>query len=157
VSVSNSRYRGPDQHGCRQGTEVTGVVTRYSSAPRHYGDRRPTLRFVSNIDGSDFAQAVRDLGPAVTLLIISSKTSTTLETMTNARTRAWSLAGLGVDNLLVANHFVAVSTNAAEVTGGAWNWARSWQRGSSRISATAWTVRSITTARRTRSSGAIGH
>ena len=72
---------------------------------------------MSNIDGTDFAEAVRDLDPAETLFIVSSKTFTTLETMTNARTaRAWCLAGLGGDERSVAKHFVAVSTNAAEVS-----------------------------------------
>jgi glucose-6-phosphate isomerase len=75
-----------------------------------------TFRFVSNIDGTDFAEAVRDLDPSETLFIISSKTFTTLETMTNAQTaRAWSLAGLAGDAKSVAKHFVAVSTNTAEV------------------------------------------
>ena len=75
-----------------------------------------TFRFVSNVDGTDFAEAVRDLDPAETLFIISSKTFTTLETMTNAQTaRAWCLAGLGNDEKAVAKHFVAVSTNAAGV------------------------------------------
>jgi len=85
-------------------------------ALRHYGQRDMTFRFVSNIDGTDFAEAVIDLDPAETLFIVSSKTFTTLETMTNAQTaRAWSLAGLGGDERSVAKHFVAVSTNAAEV------------------------------------------
>jgi glucose-6-phosphate isomerase len=93
-----------------------GPVMAYE-ALRHYSDRTLTFRFVSNIDGTDFAEAVRDLDPADTLFIISSKTFTTLETMTNARTaREWSLAGFGGDEKSVARHFVAVSTNAAEVT-----------------------------------------
>jgi glucose-6-phosphate isomerase len=76
-----------------------------------------TFRFVSNIDGTDFAEAVRDLDPSETLFIVSSKTFTTLETMTNAHTaRDWSLHGLGGDEKSVAKHFVAVSTNAAEVS-----------------------------------------
>jgi len=92
-----------------------GPVMAYE-ALRHYSDRSLTFRFVSNIDGSDFAEAVRDLEPAETLFIISSKTFTTLETMTNARTaREWSLAGLRGDETSVARHFVAVSTNGAEV------------------------------------------
>jgi glucose-6-phosphate isomerase len=75
-----------------------------------------TFRFVSNVDGTDFAEAVQDLAPAETLFIISSKTFTTLETMTNAHTaREWSLAGFGGDEKSVAKHFVAVSTNGAEV------------------------------------------
>ena len=85
-------------------------------ALRYYSDRSLTFRFVSNVDGTDFAEAVRDLDPEVTLFIVSSKTFTTLETMTNARTaREWLLAGLGGDSAAVAKHFVAVSTNAAEV------------------------------------------
>ena len=92
-----------------------GPVMAYE-ALRHYSDRSLTFRFVSNIDGTDFAEAVRDLDAAETLFIVSSKTFTTLETMTNARTaREWSLAGVGGDVASVAKHFVAVSTNAAEV------------------------------------------
>ena len=84
-------------------------------ALRHYSDRNLTMHFVSNVDGTDFAEATRDLDPAETLFIISSKTFTTLETMTNAHTaRDWSLRALG-DQKAVAKHFVAVSTNAAEV------------------------------------------
>lgn len=93
-----------------------GPVMAYE-ALKAYSDRAMTFRFVSNIDGADFAEAVRDLDPAETLFIISSKTFTTLETMTNAHTaRAWSLAGLGGDEASVAKHFVAVSTNAAAVS-----------------------------------------
>ena len=92
-----------------------GPVMAYE-ALKHFSDRAMTFRFVSNVDGTDFAEAVRDLDPAETLFIISSKTFTTLETMTNAHTaREWSLAGLGGDEKSVAKHFVAVSTNAAEV------------------------------------------
>jgi len=92
-----------------------GPVMAYE-ALKHYSDRAMTFRFVSNVDGTDFAEAVRDLQPAETLFIISSKTFTTLETMTNARTaRDWLLAGLGGDEKAVAKHFVAVSTNASEV------------------------------------------
>jgi len=84
-------------------------------ALRFYTDRTMTFRFVSNIDGADFVEKTRDLDPAETLFIVASKTFTTLETMTNARTaRAWALAALG-DESAVAKHFVAVSTNAAEV------------------------------------------
>jgi glucose-6-phosphate isomerase len=76
-----------------------------------------TFRFVSNVDGTDFAEAVRDLDPSETLFIISSKTFTTLETMTNAHSaRDWALAGLGGDEKSIAKHFVAVSTNTAEVS-----------------------------------------
>lgn len=85
-------------------------------ALRHYSERRMTFRFVSNVDGTDFAEAVRDLDPAETLFIVASKTFTTLETMVNARTaREWLLAGLGGDQSAIAKHFVAVSTNAKEV------------------------------------------
>jgi glucose-6-phosphate isomerase len=92
-----------------------GPVMAYE-ALKHYSERAMTFRFVSNVDGTDFAEAVRDLDPAETLFIISSKTFTTLETMTNAHTaRSWALAGLGNDEKSVAKHFVAVSTNAAEV------------------------------------------
>ena len=91
-----------------------GPVMAYK-ALRHYSNRDLTMRFVSNVDGTDFAEATRDLDPAETLFIVSSKTFTTLETMTNAHTaRDWSLAALH-DEKAVANHFAAVSTNAAEV------------------------------------------
>jgi glucose-6-phosphate isomerase len=93
-----------------------GPVMAYE-ALRHYSDRSLTFRFVSNVDGTDFAEAVQDLDPAETLFIVSSKTFTTLETMTNAHTaRDWSLAGFGGDVKAVAKHFVAVSTNAAKVS-----------------------------------------
>jgi glucose-6-phosphate isomerase len=93
-----------------------GPVMAYE-ALKHYSDRELTFRFVSNVDGTDFAEAVRDIYPAETLWIVSSKTFTTLETMTNAHTaRDWTLAGLGGDEKSIAKHFVAVSTNAAEVT-----------------------------------------
>jgi glucose-6-phosphate isomerase len=92
-----------------------GPVMAYE-ALRHYSARDMTFRFVSNVDGTDFAEATRDLDPAETLFIISSKTFTTLETMTNARTaREWSLRALQ-DEAAVAKHFVAVSTNEEEVT-----------------------------------------
>jgi glucose-6-phosphate isomerase len=92
-----------------------GPVMAYE-ALRYYADRTMTFRFVSNVDGTDFAEAVGDLDPSETLFIISSKTFTTLETMTNAHTaRAWSLAALQGDQKSIAKHFVAVSTNTAEV------------------------------------------
>jgi glucose-6-phosphate isomerase len=92
-----------------------GPVMAYE-ALKHYSERGLTFRFVSNVDGTDFAEAVRDLDPAETLFLISSKTFTTLETMTNAHSaRAWLLAGLGGDEKSIAKHFAAVSTNAAEV------------------------------------------
>jgi glucose-6-phosphate isomerase len=93
-----------------------GPVMAYE-ALKHYSNRAMTFRFVSNVDGTDFAEATCDLDPAQTLFIISSKTFTTLETMTNGRSaRNWLLAGLGGDETSVAKHFVAVSTNAKEVT-----------------------------------------
>jgi glucose-6-phosphate isomerase len=93
-----------------------GPVMAYE-ALKSYSDRSVTFRFVSNVDGTDFAEAVRDIDPAETLWIVSSKTFTTLETMTNAHTaRDWTLKGLGGDEKSIAKHFVAVSTNAAEVT-----------------------------------------
>ena len=92
-----------------------GPVMAYE-ALKHYSERGMTFRFISNVDGTDFAEAVQDLDPAETLFIVSSKTFTTLETMMNAQTaRAWSLAGLGGDTKSVPKHFVAVSTNASEV------------------------------------------
>jgi glucose-6-phosphate isomerase len=92
-----------------------GPVMAYE-ALKHYSERAMSFRFVSNVDGTDFAEAVQDLDPAETLFIISSKTFTTLETMTNAHTaRDWSLAGFGGDEKAIAKHFVAVSTNAADV------------------------------------------
>jgi glucose-6-phosphate isomerase len=92
-----------------------GPVMAYE-ALKHYSDRGLTFRFVSNVDGTDFAEAVRDLDAQETLFIISSKTFTTLETMTNAHSaRDWSLAGLGGDRKAIARHFVAVSTNAPAV------------------------------------------
>src|ERR1700719_608249 len=85
-------------------------------ALKHYSLRSLTFRFVSNVDGIDFVEATHDLDPAETLFIVSSKTFTTLETMTNAQSaRDWSLKGLGGDPKAVAKHFVAVSTNAAKV------------------------------------------
>ena len=92
-----------------------GPVMAYE-ALKHYSARDMTFRFVSNVDGTDFAEAVHDLDPVETLFIISSKTFTTLETMTNAHTaRDWSLAGFGGDESAVAKHFVAVSTNTEGV------------------------------------------
>src|SRR5271156_6652112 len=108
-----------------------GPVMAYE-ALRHYSERTMTFRFVSNVDGIDFVEATRDLDPAETLFIVSSKTFTTLETMTNAQSaRDWALQGLGGDKAAVAKHFVAVSTNAAKVSAfgidtanmfGFWDW-----------------------------------
>jgi glucose-6-phosphate isomerase len=93
-----------------------GPVMAYE-ALKHYSERDMNFRFVSNVDGTDFAEAIQDLDPAETLFIVSSKTFTTLETMTNAQTaRAWSIAGMGGDEKSVARHFVAVSTNGGEVS-----------------------------------------
>ncbi len=92
-----------------------GPVMAYE-ALKYYSDRAMTFRFVSNVDGTDFVEATRDLDAAETLFIISSKTFTTLETMTNAQSaRDWSLRGLGGDTKAVARHFVAVSTNTEKV------------------------------------------
>ena len=108
-----------------------GPVMAYE-ALKHYSERRLTFHFISNVDGTDFVEAVRDLDPAETLFIISSKTFTTLETMTNAQSaRDWLLAGLGGEVKAVAKHFVAVSTNAEKVSAfgidtanmfGFWDW-----------------------------------
>ena len=108
-----------------------GPVMAYE-ALKYYSERRLTFRFVSNVDGTDFVEATRDLEPAETMFIISSKTFTTLETMTNAQSaRDWLLRGLGRDRKAVARHFVAVSTNAAKVAAfgidtanmfGFWDW-----------------------------------
>jgi glucose-6-phosphate isomerase len=93
-----------------------GPVMAYE-ALKHYSDRAMTFCFVSNVDSTDFAEAVQDLDAAETLFIVSSKTFTTLETMTNAHTaRSWLLEKLGGDESSIAKHFVAVSTNAGEVT-----------------------------------------
>ncbi|HXS93143.1 MAG TPA: glucose-6-phosphate isomerase [Candidatus Limnocylindrales bacterium] len=93
-----------------------GPVMAYE-ALRHYSRRDMNFRFISNVDGTDLVEAVRDLDAAETLFIVSSKTFTTLETMANAQSaRAWSLAGLGGDEKSVARHFAAVSTNAKEVS-----------------------------------------
>jgi glucose-6-phosphate isomerase len=111
------------------GSDLGPVMT--WTALRHYADRDLSFRFVSNVDGTDFAEAVRDLDPAETLFIVSSKTFTTQETLANARSaRSWALAALGED-AAVARHFVAVSTNAKEVAAfgidtvnmfGFWDW-----------------------------------
>jgi glucose-6-phosphate isomerase len=93
-----------------------GPVMAYE-ALRHYSRRELSFRFVSNVDGTDFAESTRDLDPEETLFVVSSKTFTTLETMTNAQSaRAWALVGLGGEEAAVAKHFVAVSTNAEEVS-----------------------------------------
>ena len=107
-----------------------GPVMAYE-ALRHYSQREMTFRFVSNVDGTDFVEATRDLDPAETLFIVCSKTFTTLETLTNAHAaRTWCLAALG-DDKAIAKHFVAVSTNGEEVAKfgintahmfGFWNW-----------------------------------
>ncbi len=92
-----------------------GPVMAYE-ALKHYSQRDLTFRFVSNVDGTDFVEAVRDLSAEETLFLVASKTFTTLETMTNAHSaREWTLAALGGDAAAVAKHFVAISTNAKEV------------------------------------------
>jgi glucose-6-phosphate isomerase len=108
-----------------------GPVMAYE-ALRHYSDREMTFRFVSNVDGTDFVEATRDLDAQETLFVVSSKTFTTLETMTNARSaREWTLQALGGEEQAIARHFVAVSTNAKEVSAfgidtanmfGFWDW-----------------------------------
>ena len=120
--VRSGRWKGHTGRRIRNiinigiGGSDLGPVMAYE-ALRDYTDRDLTFRFVSNVDGTDFAEAVRDREAAETLFIVSSKTFTTLETMTNAHSaRAWSVASLGGDEKSVAKHFVAVSTNAAEVT-----------------------------------------
>ena len=119
--VRNGTWKGHTGSSIRNivnigiGGSDLGPVMAYE-ALRHYSDRDLTFHFVSNVDGTDFAEAVRDLNPAETLFIVSSKTFTTLETMTNAHSaREWLLAGMGGDVRSVARHFVAVSTNAKEV------------------------------------------
>ena len=136
VRLSNGDWKGHTGRPIRAvvnigiGGSDLGPVMAYE-ALRHYSSRDLSFRFVSNVDGTDFAEATRDLDPAETLFIVSSKTFTTLETMTNAHTaREWALASLG-DEAAIAKHFVAVSTNAAEVTAfgidtenmfGFWDW-----------------------------------
>ena len=134
--VRNGRWRGHTGRRVRTvinigiGGSDLGPVMAYE-ALRHYSARDLTFRFVSNVDGTDFAEATRDLAPADTLFIVSSKTFTTLETMTNARTaRQWVLDALG-DEQAIGRHFVAVSTNAQQVAAfgidranmfGFWDW-----------------------------------
>ncbi|HEY6270484.1 MAG TPA: glucose-6-phosphate isomerase [Terriglobales bacterium] len=120
--VRNGEWKGHTGQRIRNvinigiGGSDLGPVMAYE-ALRHYSAREMTFRFVSNIDGTDFAEAVRDLDAAETLFIVSSKTFTTLETMTNAHTaRDWVLKGLGGDERGIAKHFVAVSTNGTEVS-----------------------------------------
>jgi glucose-6-phosphate isomerase len=135
--LRNGQWRGDTGKPVRNvvnigiGGSDLGPVMAYE-ALKHYSDRDLTFRFISNVDGTDFAEATRDLDPAETLFIICSKTFTTLETMTNAETaRDWLISGLGGDREAVAKHFVAVSTNAEEVSAfgidtanmfGFWDW-----------------------------------
>jgi glucose-6-phosphate isomerase len=121
ICVRNGAWKGHTGKRIRNiinigiGGSDLGPVMAYE-ALKYYSDRNLMLRFVSNIDGTDFAEAVHGLDPAETLFIVSSKTFTTLETMTNALSaRAWSVGGLGGDPKSVAMHFVAVSTNTVEV------------------------------------------
>ncbi|MGO9904687.1 MAG: glucose-6-phosphate isomerase [Solirubrobacteraceae bacterium] len=119
--VRSGEWRGHTDRPIRNvinigiGGSDLGPVMAYE-ALRYYSEREMTFRFVSNVDSTDLVEATRDLDPAETLFIVSSKTFTTLETMTNAKSaREWSLAGLGGDESAVAKHFVAVSTNAEKV------------------------------------------
>jgi glucose-6-phosphate isomerase len=119
--VRSGEWRGHTDRPIRNvvnigiGGSDLGPVMAYE-ALRHYSEREMTFRFVSNVDSTDIVEATRDLDPAETLFIVSSKTFTTLETMTNAKSaRDWLLAGLGGDESAVAKHFVAVSTNAEKV------------------------------------------
>src|SRR5271156_5469407 len=121
-SVRSGDWKGPSGKPIRNiinigiGGSDLGPVMAYE-ALRHYSERSLNFRFVSNVDGIDFIEATHDLDPAETLFIISSKTFTTLETMTNAQSaRDWTLKGLGGDVKAVAKHFVAVSTNAEKVS-----------------------------------------
>ena len=134
--VRDGRWRGHTGQRVRTvinigiGGSDLGPVMAYE-ALRHYSARDLNFRFVSNVDGTDFAEATRDLDPAETLFIVSSKTFTTLETMTNAQTaRRWTLAALGNEQA-ISRHFVAVSTNAEQVAAfgidtdhmfGFWDW-----------------------------------
>ena len=120
--VRSGDWKGHTGKGIRNvvnigiGGSDLGPVMAYE-ALKSYSERALTFRFVSNVDGTDFAEATHDLDPAETLFIVSSKTFTTLETMTNAQTaRDWSLAAFGHDARAVARHFVAVSTNAGQVS-----------------------------------------
>jgi len=122
TSVREGSFRGHSGARIRNVVNVgiggsdLGPVMAYR-ALRPFSDRGLTLRFVSNVDGTDFAEATRDLDPKETLFLIASKTFTTQETMTNAATaRAWVLGAFGGDEAAIAKHFVAISTNASEVT-----------------------------------------
>lgn len=122
TSVREGSFRGHSGARIRNVVNVgiggsdLGPVMAYR-ALRPFSDRGLTFRFVSNVDGTDFAEATRDLDPKETLFLIASKTFTTQETMTNAATaRAWVLGAFGGDEAAIAKHFVAISTNASEVT-----------------------------------------
>jgi glucose-6-phosphate isomerase len=122
TSVRDGSFRGHSGTRIRNVVNVgiggsdLGPVMAYR-ALRPFSDRGLTFRFVSNVDGTDFAEATRDLDPKETLFLIASKTFTTQETMTNAATaRAWVLGAFGGDEAAIAKHFVAISTNASEVT-----------------------------------------
>jgi len=121
IQVRDGSWRGHTNRRIRNivnvgiGGSDLGPVMAYE-ALQAYSERSLRFRFVSNVDGTDFAEAVRDLDAAETLFVVASKTFTTLETMTNARSaRAWLLAGFGGEERAIARHFVAVSTNSAEV------------------------------------------
>src|ERR1022692_1787358 len=137
AQVRNGEWRGHTGKRIRNvvnigiGGSDLGPVMAYE-ALKHYSERGLTFRFVSNVDGIDFVEATHDLDPAETLFIVSSKTFTTLETMTNAQSaREWLVKALGGDDQAVAKHFVAVSTNAGKVSAfgidtanmfGFWDW-----------------------------------
>ena len=121
LRVRSGQWRGHSGKKIRNiinigiGGSDLGPVMAYESL-KYYSDRSLTFRFVSNVDGTDLVEATRDLDPAETLCIVSSKTFTTLETMTNARSaRSWLLSGLATDDSAIAKHFVAISTNAKQV------------------------------------------
>jgi glucose-6-phosphate isomerase len=121
MRVRSGQWRGHSGKRIRNvinigiGGSDLGPVMAYESL-KYYSDRTMTFRFVSNVDGTDLVEATRDLDPAETLFIVSSKTFTTLETMTNAQSaRNWLLSGLASDDRAIASHFVAVSTNAKRV------------------------------------------
>ena len=135
--IRSGKWKGHTGKGIKNvvnigiGGSDLGPVMAYE-ALKHYSERSLTFRFVSNVDGIDFVEATRDLDPTETLFIVSSKTFTTLETMTNAETaRDWLLNGVGGDRAAVAKHFVAVSTNTEKVSAfgidtanmfGFWDW-----------------------------------
>jgi glucose-6-phosphate isomerase len=147
--VRSGEWKGHTGRGIKNvinigiGGSDLGPVMAYE-ALRYYSERSMTFRFVSNVDGIDFVEATRDLDPAETLFIVSSKTFTTLETMTNAHSaRDWSLKGLGGDVKAVAKHFVAVLTNKAKVSEFGIDTPTCSVSGTGLADATRWTRRSV--------------